>query len=97
MACRLKTRFDYAIASEETANKILDMLGFGEKRCAQTSSVDSRYGVCNHSSIKFGFKDGAVDTIPFGKYVVFNYWLDYGDGYIVCSKREFEDMFEKCA
>jgi len=97
LVCRLKNSFDYTIASEETANKILDRLGFGEKRCAQISETDGRYGVYNHSGIKFGFKNGTDDTIPFGKYVVFNYWLDYGDGYIVCNKREFDNMFEECA
>ena len=40
MLCRLKEKFEYFVASAETAYEILDKLGFGKEKCTQTYDED---------------------------------------------------------
>lgn len=96
MLCRIKDKFEYLVASQETANDILDRLGFGKEKCAQTYDKGQRYGYCDDQSIKYGFKDKMYGTIEFGRYVVFDFWLDDCNRYAVYHENEFKEDFEKC-
>ena len=96
MMCRMKDKFEYLVASQETANTILDRLGFGKEKCEQTLNKDQRYGYCDGQSIKYGFKDKMHGKIKFGRYVIFDFWYDDCYGYTVCDENEFQEYFEKC-
>lgn len=96
MLCRIKDKFEYLVASPENSDEILNRLGFGKEKCAQTYDKDQRYGYCDEHEIKYGFKDKMYGTIEFGRYVVFDFWLDDCDGHTVCDENEFKEYFEKC-
>lgn len=96
MFCRLKDKFEYLVASPETAADILYRLGFGNEKCAQTYDKDQRYGYTDERSIQYGFKDKMYGTIKFGNYVVFDFYVDDCDGHTVLDPNEFQEYFEKC-
>lgn len=97
MLCRFKEKFEYFVASAETAYEILDKLGFGKEKCTQTYDKDQRYGYFDKYEIKYGFEKSMHGTIPYGMYVVFGCNFDEFDGgHSVYTQREFNEEFEKC-
>ena len=97
LLCRWKEKFDYFIASSENANEILDNLGFGKEKCAQTYNEDQRYGYFDEHEIKYRFEKSMHGTIPFGRYVVFGCNFDeWFGGHEILREDEFNEYFEKC-
>lgn len=97
LLCRRKEKFEYLIASTETANEILDRIGFGKEDCIQAYIVDQRYGHFDEYGIKYGFNESMNETIPFGGYIVFG--CDHDDwfgGHEILTEKEFDEDFEKC-
>lgn len=97
MLCKYKEQFEYVIASQETADYILDRIGFGKEKCEQTHKNDERYGFADENEIKYGFEKGMRGTIPYGRYVVFGCNLtEWAGGYEVFTESQFNELFEKC-
>lgn len=96
MLCRWKDKFEYFIASKETAFAILDKIGFGTNKCKKTYEQDKRYGYADDYEIKYGFGERMYGTIPYGRYVVCDFYLDDCNGYTICDEQEFKETFEKC-
>ena len=96
LLCRLKDKFEYFVASKETASEILDKIGFGETKCKETYEKDKRYGYADENEIKYGFENSMYGNIPFGHCVVCDYYFDDCYGYTIRNEQEFKEEFEKC-
>jgi hypothetical protein len=97
LKCRYKEQFEYVIASQENASYILDKIGFGAHKCAETFHKDKRYGTIDIDRLNYGFENSMYGSIQYGRYVVFgcNYDEWFG-GYKVLTESEFNEEFEIC-
>ena len=96
MFCRLKDTFEYVIVSKDNAEYVLDKIGFGKEYCLKTYNNDKRYGFASEKEIRYGFGDKMYGKIPYGHYVIFDYYFNDNIGYRVFTKKDFEEEFEEC-
>ena len=94
MFCKIKDTFEYVIASKDTAEYILNKIGFGKDHCLKTYAKDKRYGFASDNDIQYGFEDFMYGRIPYGHYVVFDYYFNDNTGYSVFTEKQFEEEFE---
>lgn len=91
--CKFKDIFDYCVVSRDMADYILDRMGFGQQKCAETNQYDGRYGYWDNNEhvLKYGFFD-MYGTIMEGRYVVFD--IDTPGSRDVYTESEFRENFE---
>lgn len=95
MKCRPNEIYDFLIASEETADIILDKIGFGKSKCEETYQKDGRFGYTDKEKqcIFYGFENKMYGKIKFGDYVVFDIWWN-DVMYEVLSPEQFNEQFD---
>lgn len=91
--CKFKDTFDYCVVSKNMADYILDRIGFGRQKCAETNQNDGRYGYWDDHEqvIKYGFHD-MHGVIREGRIIVFD--IDGLGSKDVYTESEFEEYFE---
>lgn len=94
MLCKIKDTFEYVIASKDNAEYILDKIGFGKDYCLKTYNKDKRYGLASDTEIQYGFENKMCGKIPYGHYIIFDYYFNYDLGYSIFTKKDFEEQFE---
>ena len=93
MICRLKDKFVVLECNEDNYKEILKKIGFDKNKCDETHSVDGRYSYVKNQKLYFGFKNSG-GVIPFGYYVVFDYYFESSIGWKILSPKQFEEDFE---
>ena len=93
--CKLKDTFDFCIVGKDMADYILDRIGFGQQKCAETNQYDGRYGYWDDHEhalrYGFGFRD-IHGVILKGRIVVFD--IDSPGSRDIYTQSEFEECFE---
>ena len=95
MKCKYNDVMEFHIITPENASFILDKLGFGESKCAETFNKDGRYGRVVENGIEYGFAgrvgiSGASAKASFGDYFV----DDAYDGWSIMSENGFFQMYD---
>lgn len=94
MKCRYNDIMEFYVVTPKNASYILDKLGFGESKCAETSSIDGRYGRILDDGIEYGFNETHISSsharIRFGDYAV----DDAYDGWSIMDKMSFYQLYE---
>ena len=91
--CKFKDTFDFCVVNKDMADYILDRIGFGQQKCADTNQYDGRYGYWDdhEQALKYGFHD-IYGVILEGRIIVFD--IECPGGKDVYTKSEFEEYFE---
>lgn len=91
--CKFKDTFDCCIVSKDMADCILNRIGFGRQKCAETNQYDGRYGYWDdhEQALKYGFHD-MHGVIREERIIVFD--IECPGSKDVYTKSEFEEYFE---